>query len=246
MKKHEGAKREFYWSNKAWYGRKNEANEIYFGLYHYKKDGQKDGTSGEMRILWETQNKREVPQLQVFDDAWSALSRFHDVIDKLAEYDDRKITPEQFVQILKSCGFRDRTAYKEENTTPQKISRNGCTVDLYSECGCQRAGYTKGTSKLTIGGLVLSDTKKFPHKCSGCGVSPWEIHQTGCVIEPCSVCGCQRVSCGCKGHDMSFARWSGFLPGSLEAEALGLDMTEFYRKGYHKVFFVKPKLAIED
>lgn len=50
------------------------------------------------------------------------------------------------------------------------------------------------------------------------------------------------MSCFCKGrHDPRFARWTGFWPGGLEADALGIDLNTFYEKGYHKIFFVKPK-----
>ena len=76
--------------------------------------------------------------------------------------------------------------------------------------------------------------------CPDCGAKPGEIHADGCDVERCSVCGGQRLSCTCKGHDKAFARWSGFWPGILEAEALGIDLNEIYRSNYHKVFFVKP------
>jgi hypothetical protein len=45
----------------------------------------------------------------------------------------------------------------------------------------------------------------------------------------------------CKGHDPAFARWSGFWPGALEADALGIDLNELYIQEYEQIFFVKPK-----
>lgn len=90
--------------------------------------------------------------------------------------------------------------------------------------------------------------------CHDCGAKPGEIHAAGCDVECCSVCGGQRISCGCddfeddnatlkvRRHDPAFARWTGFWPGKLEAEALGIDLNEFYARGYHKTFFVKPKV----
>ncbi len=109
--KHNGAKRGFYWTNKAWYCIENKPNEIIFGLYHYDKFGGDDGTTGEMQMLWEDLSGKDVPQLRVYDDAWSVLSMFHDVVDRLAEYDNENITPEQFIEVLRSCGFNDCTAY---------------------------------------------------------------------------------------------------------------------------------------
>lgn len=78
--------------------------------------------------------------------------------------------------------------------------------------------------------------------CHDCDAKPGEIHSPNCDVERCSACGGQRLSCFCKGrHDPRFARWTGFWPGGLEADALGIDLNTFYEKGYHKIFFVKPK-----
>lgn len=80
--------------------------------------------------------------------------------------------------------------------------------------------------------------------CPDCGAAPGEPHQDGCDVERCSFCGYQRFSCGCDDakHDKAFARWTGFWPGEVEAETMNIDLNEFYRKGYHEVFFVKPRL----
>ena len=90
--------------------------------------------------------------------------------------------------------------------------------------------------------------KKLPvRSCHDCGVQPGEPHLDGCDVERCSVCGFQRLGCGCKGHDKAFSRWTGFWPGELESEALGVvlgdypNLNDFYGYGFHLVFFVKPK-----
>lgn len=76
--------------------------------------------------------------------------------------------------------------------------------------------------------------------CPDCTAVPGTPHQDGCDVERCSVCGRQHLSCGCEGHDKVFARWTGFWPGTLESQALGVDLNEFYLSGIYKLFFVKP------
>lgn len=78
--------------------------------------------------------------------------------------------------------------------------------------------------------------------CHDCGAKPGEPHQEGCDTERCSVCGTQRLRCGCEGHDPLFARWTGFWPGSLEAIALGIGLNELAgREELVRLFSVKPR-----
>ena len=109
-KNHEGCERGFYRTARAWYGKHvvRRQPEITFGMYH--KDG---GTTGEMSVVWEEIADRTVPRLMVFDDAWDALASFTDLIQRLGEADDKKITEEEFAAILAECGFKDLTPYKE-------------------------------------------------------------------------------------------------------------------------------------
>lgn len=39
-------------------------------------------------------------------------------------------------------------------------------------------------------------------------------------------------------HDPRFARWTGRWPGTVECEALGIDLNEFYARGLHRKHFV--------
>lgn len=78
-------------------------------------------------------------------------------------------------------------------------------------------------------------------KCPDCQTEPGCVHKVLCDIERCSVCGGQYISCGCKGHDKIFSRWSGLLPGEAECKFFNIDINEFYIKKYHRIFFIKPK-----
>jgi hypothetical protein len=76
--------------------------------------------------------------------------------------------------------------------------------------------------------------------CPDCDVAPGQCHQDGCDVEFCSVCGNQRLQCSCANHDPQFARWSGWWPGLLEADALGIDLNEFHEQRYAEKLFIKP------
>jgi hypothetical protein len=77
--------------------------------------------------------------------------------------------------------------------------------------------------------------------CPDCGVNPGEKHLENCDVERCSVCGLQYLMCSCYGHDKSFARWTGFWPGELEANALGISLNKLYENEIYKAIFIKPK-----
>lgn len=108
MKNHDGTIRGFHWSNKAWYAHVIEHPQVHFGMY----DPVDGGTTGEMCMTWVVLNNKYTPKLECFDDAWSALSIFPDLIQKMAEVDSEDITDTQFVQMLLECGFKDLTKYE--------------------------------------------------------------------------------------------------------------------------------------
>lgn len=107
MKDHDGCRRAFVWSARAWYHRPGDRPEINFGMY-----ADEGGTSGEMTMEWIELNGRQVPRLRAFDDSWSALATFGDLLQNLGQVDDENITQKQFVEMLLSCGFEDQTKYE--------------------------------------------------------------------------------------------------------------------------------------
>lgn len=109
MKQHEGCIRGYHRSSKAWYAKANNKDriEVIFGMYL-----EGDGTSGEMTMEWvELSNKHA--RLKTFEDSWSVLALFTDLIQRMGEVDSEGIQEEEFCKMLDECGFKDLTAYKD-------------------------------------------------------------------------------------------------------------------------------------
>ena len=60
-------------------------------------------------MRWVELSGQLTPRLHAYDDAWRVLASFNDLLQRLAEVDDKNISPEQFIAILKSCDFVDQT-----------------------------------------------------------------------------------------------------------------------------------------
>jgi hypothetical protein len=72
-----------------------------FGLYY-----RNDGTAGEMSMRWEELGGKLAPCLRVFFDAWEVLADFKDLLDELANANEKHITDSEFVEILKNVGLK--------------------------------------------------------------------------------------------------------------------------------------------
>ena len=106
--------RGFHILSQAWYADANLRgkfpakflDDVTFGMFDEDNDG---GTTGEMSLKWYELGGKVVPKLECFNDAWEVLAEFSDVITELGKVDSRNITPDEFAEILKSCGFKDMT-----------------------------------------------------------------------------------------------------------------------------------------
>jgi hypothetical protein len=57
--------------------------------------------------------------------------------------------------------------------------------------------------------------------CPDCGTPVGATHARGCDVEICTVCGAQRLTCGCWGHNAPAAAWEGEWPGLAECRRRG-------------------------
>jgi hypothetical protein len=109
MKDHTGGVRAFTHRNRSWYAKylqphTGAVDEVMFGYYN-----PEGGTSGEMAMRWYDLGGAPTPRIEVFCDAWHALSTFGNVLAALGELDGSDISPEQFCNVLRALGFEDHT-----------------------------------------------------------------------------------------------------------------------------------------
>jgi hypothetical protein len=57
--------------------------------------------------------------------------------------------------------------------------------------------------------------------CPDCAVAPGHLHQEGCDVEQCPMCGGQFLSCWCQTLTRPRIPWSGEWPGQAECREFG-------------------------
>lgn len=105
--KNEGCKRAYIRSSKVHYAQfsPRETEKVMVGMYH-----PEGGTSGEFEFEWVGKG---CARLKAFEDSWSALWLFKDLLEKMSEIDSEKIQEPEFCQLLDSLGIIDITEYEQ-------------------------------------------------------------------------------------------------------------------------------------
>ena len=112
---HDGCERGFTQLSKAWYGPANLTNpkmldSIMVGFYAPEGD-----TSGEFEIVWEKLSSGWAPRLNAFDDGWSALFNFGDMLESMADIDGKNVDPDEFASLLEELGIKNMTPTEAAN-----------------------------------------------------------------------------------------------------------------------------------
>ncbi len=63
----------------------------------------------EFRFRWYTIDGKEVPRLEIYDEAWHLLPTLNPLFDYLASADSKNTTPKQVCQALMELGYEDIT-----------------------------------------------------------------------------------------------------------------------------------------
>jgi len=98
--------RGYHHYSRCWYSEVlPEDDYITIGIY----DSEGCGMIGEFTVTWHLVTQQPFPRLEAYDDSWSTLIQFSDVLEKMAEVNDKNITPLEFCKLLESCGVVDLT-----------------------------------------------------------------------------------------------------------------------------------------
>lgn len=118
--KHEGYERCFNQLSRTWHGNYTKRNHkydgeyddiIYVGFYH-----PEGGISGEFRFNFGSFiSGGDYIEMVSYNDSWSSLFYFSDLIEEMAVIDDKDVTPDEFVRILIGLGIKDRTRVNKDD-----------------------------------------------------------------------------------------------------------------------------------
>ena len=126
IKNHEGCVKGYHRSSKAWYAKSLDKKvEVNFGMFH-----PEGGTTGEMSMEWVELSGKQCARLKCFEDAWSALALFTDLIQEMGKIDNMEIQEKEFCNLLDSCGFKDLTEYEDPYLKTETPKEEMVTISI--------------------------------------------------------------------------------------------------------------------
>jgi hypothetical protein len=111
-----GSLRGYHVAHKAWYAPACDITLPSITIGMFAGENGDEGTVGEMQVNWVELQNVLTPKLECFDDAFRVLLSFRDVLDAVVALEKENFTPEDFIGVLDSCGFRDLTDYTEKKS----------------------------------------------------------------------------------------------------------------------------------
>jgi hypothetical protein len=109
--------------SETWYGKHNLTSEEMqeeISLSLYSPEGDE---LGQFAIRWLKVGDGYAPRLDAFHDAWSALWRFADLLERLADLGDEGPAPSRVIALLKQLGVTDRTDRRPRNSNEVPVCR---------------------------------------------------------------------------------------------------------------------------
>jgi hypothetical protein len=112
MSEHVGDRRGYFHFRSAWYGKPEYLQSDIIDIVSFGYYAPDQSSSGELSMVWYEVQSTPTPRLEVFCDAWPTFALLYDVIAALAAYDEKNMSPEQFIRLLSVHGFVDLTPHQ--------------------------------------------------------------------------------------------------------------------------------------
>lgn len=101
--------KKFVQLSRSWYSSDTLARRMYMDQVTMGLHSSSGGVTSEAIMRWYKDGEETSAKLELFQDSFKMLSTCSDVFEKLAIYEGKKITPEEFCALLLECDFTDAT-----------------------------------------------------------------------------------------------------------------------------------------
>ena len=92
------------------------------------------------------------------------------------------------------------------------ILKNGKPLQYWNTA--ESLGLTEDEITEIVERLWKEEIANSTQSCHDCAAKPGELHESGCDVERCNICGGQAISCGHTEHNEEI--WTGMWPGTKE------------------------------
>lgn len=107
-------RKEYILLSKAWYGKTCLEDAKYKEEITFSVLDEENGLIGEVSVEWHLLNNKLSPKINIFSDAWRLFGICNDLFLTLSRFNNKDVSPEEFIKCLEMHGFKDVTPLTKE------------------------------------------------------------------------------------------------------------------------------------